>query len=61
MPKYAVDNLFPTIPAQDDLDLVVTKVPGGDTASPSQIGLLLMYRQAEIESESESVQIFSLP
>jgi hypothetical protein len=61
MPKYAVDNIFPTIPAQDAVELTVTKVPGGDTASPSQIGLLVMYRQAEIESESESVQVFSLP
>ncbi len=58
VPKYAVDNLFPTVPAQDHLDLTVTKVPGGAEASPSQFGLLLLYRRAQIEQESEWVQVF---
>jgi hypothetical protein len=35
--------------------LTVSKVPGGDLASPSQIGLLLMYRQAQIGRESNVV------
>jgi hypothetical protein len=56
-PKFAVDNLFPTIPAAGQVGLNVTRVTGGDTASPSQIGLLLMYRQAHIERESDSVLI----
>ncbi len=53
MPKFAVDNIFPTVPVQDYLDLTVTKVPGGAEASPSQFGLLFMYRQGQIEGEVE--------
>ena len=61
MPKFAVDAIWPTVPAQDQLELTVTKVPGGAAASPSQIGLLLMYRQAPLTEESESVKVFSQP
>jgi hypothetical protein len=56
-PKYAVSDIFPVVPANGQVSLTVTKVPGGDAASPSQYGLLLMYRQAPIERESDSVLI----
>ncbi|MBL8057718.1 MAG: S8 family serine peptidase [Anaerolineales bacterium] len=54
-PKFAVDNFFPTVPANGTANLAVTKPAGGAAASPSQIGLLLMYRQAPIERESNVV------
>jgi len=56
-PKYAVDDVFPIVPAGGRLDLTVRRVSGGGAASPSQIGLLLLYRQAPIERESDSVRI----
>jgi subtilisin family serine protease len=54
-PKFAVDNYVPTVPANGTTGLTVTKPAGGAAASPSQIGLLLMYRQAPIERESNAV------
>jgi subtilisin family serine protease len=55
VPKYAVNDPYPVVPANDMVKLTVSKVPGGDLASPSQIGLLLMYRQAQIGRESNVV------
>ena len=56
-PRFAVDNLLPVVPAEGEALLTVTRTAGGDAASPSQIGLLLMYRQAPVERESDSVLI----
>ncbi len=56
-PRYTVDNLLPVVPAEGETLLTVARSAGGDAASPSQIGLLLMYRQAPVERESDSVLI----
>jgi hypothetical protein len=56
-PRYAVDNLLPVVPAAGETLLTVTRSAEGEAASPSQIGLLLMYRQAPLERESDSVTI----
>ena len=56
-PRYAVDNLLPVVPAGGEAQLTVARTAGGNTASPSQIGLLLMYRLAPVERESDSVLI----
>jgi hypothetical protein len=56
-PKFAVNDPFPVVPSNGQVNLTVTKVAGGDAASPSQFGLLFMYRQAPIERESDSVLI----
>jgi subtilisin family serine protease len=43
------------VPARGGLILKVEGVPGGDRASPSQSGFLLMYRDAAQEAEAVSV------
>ena len=43
------------VPARGGLVLKVEAVPGGDRASPSQSGFLMMYRDAEDEAEIVSV------
>jgi hypothetical protein len=55
VPKYDVNDPYPVVPANDLFRLRVKQVPGGDLASPSQIGLLLMYRQAQIGLESDVI------
>ena len=57
-PKFkAVTNGQPetVVPARGGLVLKVQDVPGGDRASPSQTGFLMMYRDAAEEAETVSV------
>jgi subtilisin family serine protease len=44
-----------TVPARGGLILKVNEVQGGDRASPSQTGFLMMYRDAAAEAETVSV------
>ncbi len=45
------------VPAGGSSTLTITKVSGGDTASPSQTGLLLLYRDALSEHEQDSINV----
>ncbi len=57
-PRFrAVTNGDPqtVVPARGGLILKVEDVPGGDRASPSQTGFLMMYRDAADEAETVSV------
>jgi subtilisin family serine protease len=46
-PKFTGSGLPAVIPAKGKAKLNVASVPGGDLASPSQTGFLLLYRDAE--------------
>jgi Subtilase family/PA domain len=46
-PKFTGTGLPAAIPARGEADLNIASVAGGDLASPSQTGFLLMYRDAE--------------
>jgi len=37
--------------------LTIQAVPGGDTASPSQTGILLMYRDAKSKNEADTITV----
>ena len=37
--------------------LTIDAVPGGDVASPSQTGLLLMYRDSKSEKEASAITV----
>ena len=37
--------------------LTIAAVPGGDVASPSQSGLLLLYRDAKVNSEAQVIKV----
>ena len=57
-PKYRAEtgsNPETGVPAGGGLVLKVDDVPGGDRASPSQTGFLMMYRDAAEEAETVSV------
>ena len=45
-PKFTGTGLPAAIPAKGEADLSIASVAGGDVASPSQTGFLLMYRDA---------------
>jgi minor extracellular serine protease Vpr len=45
-PKFTGTGLPAAIPAKGEADLSIASVVGGDVASPSQTGFLLMYRDA---------------
>jgi hypothetical protein len=57
-PRY-VGSIAPssTIPVGGSATLNVFAVPGGDTASPSQSGLLLMYRDGLPGRESDQITV----
>jgi len=59
-PKFVTsDPPLNGVPARSGTLLKVDDVPGGDVASPSQSGLLLMYRDARVEAETISVKTAS--
>ena len=45
-PRFLGTGLPPAIPANGEAELQITANPGGEEASPSQTGFLLMYRDA---------------
>jgi hypothetical protein len=54
-PRYYPDNYTPVVPQGGSTTLTIYASPGGDTASPSQSGLLLMYRDARQQNEAEAI------
>lgn len=47
------------VPVHGSAVLTVASVPGGDTASPSQAGLLLLYRDAASNHEAQAIRVDS--
>jgi hypothetical protein len=45
------------VPAGGSSTLTILEVPGGDVASPSQTGLLLMYRDGKIKHEADAIRV----
>ncbi len=45
------------IPARHSALLTVSRVNGGDTASPSQSGMLLLYRDAAPGREADTINV----
>lgn len=45
------------VPAGGSSTLTISPVPGGQTASPSQSGLLLMYRDAKPKAEADTISV----
>jgi len=45
------------VPAGGSSTLTILGVPGGDVASPSQTGLLLMYRDGKIKHEADGIRV----
>jgi hypothetical protein len=56
-PRYYADNIAPVVPMGGSTTLNISALPGGDTASPSQLGLLLMYRDASQNHEADAITI----
>jgi len=54
-PRYVPNNYAPVVPAGESITLGISAVPGGDTASPSQKGLL-MYRDAR-QTEADAIYV----
>ena len=46
-----------SVPAHGTSPLTVQAVSGGDKASPSQSGLLLMYRDGKLKSQAETISV----
>jgi subtilisin family serine protease len=57
LPKYDTDDIFPVVPVGGSTTVQVVSVPGGAAASPSQKGLLLMYRDSKIGREVQVVSV----
>ena len=56
IPRYFGFPLAELAPnAQADLDVLA--VPGGEVASPSQAGLLLMYRHGKLKNEAVTIEV----
>lgn len=55
VPRYYPDNYSPVVPQGGSITLNITSLSGGDTASPSQLGLLLMYRDARQQREADAI------
>lgn len=57
-PKYFGSGVPPRgVPAGGRATLSVQAIPGGDQASPSQTGLLLLYRDALLDREAQTIQV----
>ena len=62
-PKFTGSGLPAVIPARGEATLNIASVAGGDVASPSQTGFLLMYRDAsdvtrfDSRNEADLVQV----
>ena len=58
VPRYQGSGIPPTgVPAGGSSTLTIDAVPGGETASPSQVGLLLMYRDAVPGREADPITV----
>jgi len=57
-PRYVGSGVPATgVPAGGSSTLTIQAVPGGDVASPSQTGLLLMYRDARTQREADAITV----
>jgi len=57
-PRYVGSGVPSTgVPAGGSSTLTVTEITGGATASPSQTGLLLMYRDARTQREADAIEV----
>jgi len=57
-PRFAASGVPATgVPAGGSSTLLIQTVPGGDAASPSQSGILLMYRDAETNHEADVIEV----
>jgi subtilisin family serine protease len=57
-PRYVGSGIPPTgVPAGGNSTLTIQAVPSGSTASPSQTGLLLMYRDARPDHEADAITV----
>jgi len=56
-PRYAPSNFAPTVPVGGSTALGISSVPGGAAASPSQSGLLLLYRDAKQGHEADTIAV----
>ena len=45
------------VPVGGNSTLTIQAVPGGDVASPSQTGLLLMYRDGKVKQEADVIKV----
>jgi hypothetical protein len=54
-PRFVPDNYTPVVPQGGSVSLSIQAVPGGATASPSQLGLLLMYRDGREQREADAI------
>lgn len=58
MPRYTGSGIPSTgVPYGGSSTLTISAVPGGDSASPSQFGLLLMYRDARTQREADAITV----
>ncbi len=57
-PRFVGSGIPDTgVPAGGSSTLTINSVPGGDAASPSQQGLLLMYRDARSQRQADAVTV----
>jgi minor extracellular serine protease Vpr len=58
VPKFFASGVPDTgVPAHRSSLLTISRVAGGDTASPSQTGMLLLYRDGETGHEADTIQV----
>ena len=57
LPKYDTDDYFPVVPPGGSATVTVAAVPGGAAASPSQTGLLFLYRDVKTSRQADVVNI----
>jgi len=58
VPRFAGSGIPATgVPAGSSSTLTIQAVPGGDAASPSQTGILLMYRDAKSKNEADTITV----
>jgi subtilisin family serine protease len=58
-PRYVGSGVPGTgVPAGGSSTLTINAIPGGDVASPSQTGLLLMLRDSKTQQEASSILVF---
>jgi len=57
-PRFAASGVPQTgVPAGGSSTLTIQAVAGGSTASPSQTGLLLMYRDGRVNTEADVIEV----
>ena len=57
-PRFVSSGVPATgVPVGGSSTLTIQAVPGGDVASPSQTGILLMYRDAETTHEADAIDV----